>query len=108
MKERHVRWAQRTRSLTVSSMLAEAGVDVLVFTAFPCARRKQVFVETPHDRLSKEVRLRTDVMVIFANRAAVRQLIGIVLAEQHDEWLVGRGYLIPGFPKKPDALPEVT
>jgi putative transposase len=90
---RHVADQLRPRWPKLAVLMDESEHDVLAYIAFPAQHRAKLHSTNPLERLNKEVKRRADVVGIFPNEASITRLIGAVLLEQNDEWLLQHRYM---------------
>ncbi len=77
----------------VAALLGEAEEDLLAFYRFPAAHWPKLRSTNNIERVNKEIARRSDVVGIFPNDRSAIRLVGALLIEQNDEWLLTRGYL---------------
>src|SRR5512143_1226658 len=83
----------RGRFPRVAALLDEAEDDVLAYFAFPEDHRVKLHSTNGLERWNQEVKRRANVVGIFPNQASIRRLIGAMLAQHNDEWLLQNRYL---------------
>ena len=76
-----------------AAVLEQAEDDVLAYMTFPREHWSKISSTNPLERLNREIKRRSDVVGIFPNQAAVLRLIGTILVQQHEDWLVSRHYM---------------
>lgn len=67
--------------------LADSLDEVLTFYRFPQEHWKKISSTNPLERLNRETRRRTRVVGVFPAVNSCLRLIGMVLLEQHEDWL---------------------
>ena len=90
---RHVADQLRPRWPKLGTLMDDSEHDVLAYITFPAQHRTKLHSINPLERLNKEVKRRADVVGIFPNEASITRLIGAVLLEQNDEWLLQCRYM---------------
>ena len=102
----HIAESIGVRFPAVARLLLDAEADLLAHFTFPETHRRQIRSTNPLERLNKEIKRRTAVVGIFPNRSSVIRLVGMILAEQDDEWQDGRRYFRPETMAAIDAVVE--
>ena len=77
----------------VCQLLEDAEEDLTAFYDFPGEHWSKLRSTHPLERVNKEIGGCTDVAGIFPNDASAMRLVGPLLIEQNDEWIVTRRQL---------------
>ena len=97
-QEAHVIWQTTVNSFEknwprLARFMENSESDVLAYMDFPQNHWSKIYSTNPLERLNKEVKRRSAVVGIFPCEASIVRLIGAVLMEQNDEWLLQDRYM---------------
>ena len=90
---RHVADQLRLRWPKLAALMDDSEHDVLAYMTFPSRYRTKLYSTNLLGCLNKEVKRPADVVGIFPNETSITRLIGAVLLELNDEWLLQHRYM---------------
>lgn len=77
----------------VYDKMKDSEEDVLAYRHFPKVHHRKIYSNNPLERTNREVRRRTNVVGIFPNDPSVLRLIGEVLHQIDEDWLLQQNYM---------------
>jgi len=80
----------RSRLPKLAALMDEAEADVLAYMNFPVQHLAKLHSTNPFARLKGEIKRRSEAVGIFPDEDAAIRLIGALLLEPNDEWVVRR------------------
>jgi len=83
----------RQAGLHEAADFLDASEDVLRYMDLPPTHWTKLHSTNALERLNREIKRRTRVVSIFPDRKSLDRLVGALLLEEHEEWMVGRRYI---------------
>lgn len=84
----NVSW-QRCQVHFMRNILDKGFEDTMTIMALPEKYRKSLRISNIIERENREIRRRENVIQIFPNAASAVRLIGAILMDHHEDWIVG-------------------
>jgi len=89
-------------------LLEKSEEDILAYMAFPQDHWTRIYSTNIVERLNREIRRRSDVVQVFPDDDSVYRLLGVLLMETSNEWIIEERSYISRTSMQRLLKPEMT